>query len=1199
MLGRRVRLWLAVAVLGVLVPAAAFGLIRTGYGRWYWQNPLPQGNYLYDVQFPTATTGWAIGERGTVLKSTDGGVSWTAQQAGTGTSANRKYSAMSFVNANVGYIAGDVVMQTTNGGGQWIGRTPGSYPGCVFSDVCFVDASTGWVVARDTANDVARILKTTDGGQFWSDQALPNDPRLTADPAFTQTSADYWLTAITFADASNGWAVGVSRGTLRSGVVLKTENGGASWTGAALSSNQPARLGIWEKFADVACVRGDAARVWICGSDGLLYRTETGGGDSRASAAAWTEHGQNAFGALTHLSFANSTTGWVVGGQSDVGVVLRTTNGGTFWEPQVAVTRRPLNSVFARDANTAWAVGEDGAIIYTKNGGSPWRTSSDEKKRPSLRAVDFRNVDRGWAVGEDGTILSTTSRGRVWNLQASTLEPLSGSAGTLRAALNGVCFVDDTYGWIVGDLGTYDTSPVNRWTILKTTDGGAHWVQQLRGPSGYVHLYDVKFVDRLNGWAVGDGGTILRTTDGGDNWFEEPSGVTEPLRAIDMRSSVNGWIVGEAGTILRNINGTWSQVTPPAQVGGAALEDVAFVDARNGWIVGDNATIMRTTNGGTDWSVENPGISWPAAPYLTSVTFADPYNGWIGGYIPSAGGIATGWTVIRTGDGGSGWVEEDPGAGYGKNLMALDAVDSGHAWGVGSWGAIMSNFDIDVVPPAPPSRFTATGGRYSVYLTWVNPVLDFTSTRIWRSSTGYAPSALGGVGQTSVYSGTGTSLNNTGLANGKRYYYTAFARDASGNWSAAAKATAATKDVVSPGPVTGLRVVAGASAGASIVSWTNPADGDFAGVRVLRKEGAASGSPSDGTVVFNGKAKTCSDSGLLAGRTYYYTVYARDGVPNWSVRAYATFTVPVPARGFTRIAGPDRYATAVQVSKRFSSGVAGCVVSFGGNFPDALAAGPLARAYGGPVLLTQTGSVPYVVLSELSRLAPKRVFVTGSTKVVSDAVLAQLRALPSGPVVTRVAGPDRFATAAAIADRVKAKRGSVSKVVVVTGADFPDALAIAPLASAKGWPILLTRATALPSPTVACLLRLGAPAALVVGTKTDVSDVVKASLPGATRIDSVYPAVTSALVLDYAKTIGVTPAHVGLAVSTKYPDGLTAGPYLARDGGLLLLTDTSTLPDSLRVRLTLNKATVRRVDIFGSTLAVSDAVVQAVRLALQ
>ena len=67
----------------LLLPGAATAWVSTGDGTWVWQNPLPQGNRLLDTAFVNASTGWAVGESGTIIHTTDGGDTWVGQDSGT------------------------------------------------------------------------------------------------------------------------------------------------------------------------------------------------------------------------------------------------------------------------------------------------------------------------------------------------------------------------------------------------------------------------------------------------------------------------------------------------------------------------------------------------------------------------------------------------------------------------------------------------------------------------------------------------------------------------------------------------------------------------------------------------------------------------------------------------------------------------------------------------------------------------------------------------------------------------------------------------------------------------------------------------------------------------------------------------------------------------------------------------------------
>src|SRR6185437_12516851 len=155
----------------------------------------------------------------------------------------------------------------------------------------------------------------------------------------------------------------------------------------------------------------------------------------------------------------------------------------------------------------------------------------------------------------------------------------------------------------------------------------------------------------------------------------------------------------------------------------------------------------------------------------------------------------------------------------------------------------------------------------------------------------------------------------------------------------------------------------------------------------------------------------------------------------------------------TRLGGDDRYATAAAISAAsFKPGVPVAYVATGANFPDALAGAPVAGAVGGPILLVASDAIPAATATELARLKPASIVILGSSGVVSDTVASALGAYTAG-TVTRLGGDDRYATAAAIS--AASFKPGVAVAYVATGANFPDALAGAPVAGAAGGPILL------------------------------------------------------------------------------------------------------------------------------------------------
>ena len=164
--------------------------------------------------------------------------------------------------------------------------------------------------------------------------------------------------------------------------------------------------------------------------------------------------------------------------------------------------------------------------------------------------------------------------------------------------------------------------------------------------------------------------------------------------------------------------------------------------------------------------------------------------------------------------------------------------------------------------------------------------------------------------------------------------------------------------------------------------------------------------------------------------------------------------------GVTRAGGLDRYDTAARLSAAtFRAGVETVWVATGTEASDALSASAAAGATGAPVLLIRPDGVPASVEAELRRLAPRRIVVAGGGSAVPEAVRILLTRF--APAVTRVAGPDRYATSAAISTYGFPAPTAV-RVLLASGEKFPDALVAAPVAARQRGPVLLVRPTCVP-----------------------------------------------------------------------------------------------------------------------------------------
>lgn len=205
-----------------------------------------------------------------------------------------------------------------------------------------------------------------------------------------------------------------------------------------------------------------------------------------------------------------------------------------------------------------------------------------------------------------------------------------------------------------------------------------------------------------------------------------------------------------------------------------------------------------------------------------------------------------------------------------------------------------------------------------------------------------------------------------------------------------------------------------------------------------------------------------------------------------------------------RYQGADRYATAADIARAFPADTVGtiggrrtAIVTSGRGFTDALAAGPLAFAQGYPVLLTDPQELPEVSTRALDDLGIELVVVVGGEAVVSDRVVQQL--LGRGGEVRRLAGANRRATAAAVADFAVDELAFTADVGLVSGADFPDALAASAHAGRYGEVLLLTAGPGALGTETEAWLRARGPAVNLVEAFGGTSAVSDATLAEACR----------------------------------------------------------------------------------------------------
>ncbi|USQ80068.1 cell wall-binding repeat-containing protein [Ornithinimicrobium faecis] len=192
-----------------------------------------------------------------------------------------------------------------------------------------------------------------------------------------------------------------------------------------------------------------------------------------------------------------------------------------------------------------------------------------------------------------------------------------------------------------------------------------------------------------------------------------------------------------------------------------------------------------------------------------------------------------------------------------------------------------------------------------------------------------------------------------------------------------------------------------------------------------------------------------------------------------------------------RVTGGNRYATAANVAKTFGQRVDVVYVATGLDYPDALAGAARAGYNNGPVLLVQPGNVPAATREAMRAINPYRVVVLGGNIAINGSVANELKSLTRAKNLQRVAGPDRYSTAAELA---RYYPNGLDTVVIATGREFPDALSGAARAGEQAGPVLLVTADSVGSTTRDVLRYLTPKQILIVGGQGAVSNKVETIL---------------------------------------------------------------------------------------------------------
>lgn len=317
---------------------------------------------------------------------------------------------------------------------------------------------------------------------------------------------------------------------------------------------------------------------------------------------------------------------------------------------------------------------------------------------------------------------------------------------------------------------------------------------------------------------------------------------------------------------------------------------------------------------------------------------------------------------------------------------------------------------------------------------------------------------------------------------------------------------------------------------------------------------------------------------------------ARDPQTHDLMVVQASVIVTVKSAAVFRDSGPDRYGTAAAISAGDFADpdlVNIVFVATGENFPDGLAGAAVAGKLGAPLLLVRGDSIPQVIADELARLDPDTIVILGGSHVVSNAVAAALGNYAT--TVVRLAGVDRYATAAEISQYGYPADGSATQVVIATGTNFADALPGGPAAAKVGGPLLLTDRESLPQVIRDEIVRLNPDRIVVLGGTAAISQAVfnelEALAPTVARLEGANRYETAVATSQEAFS---DAARVYVATGLNFPDALAGAAAAAVRGAPVLLVPGTSLPGEVGDEIT--RLGAKTVIVLGGTDVVTSDV---------
>jgi photosystem II stability/assembly factor-like uncharacterized protein len=595
---RAVALAIGVAAAIAAVSNVSVASVNVSDSGWSWANPTPQGRTLNTIAF-SGGVGYAAGQGGTVLSTSNAGASWSGLTTGTtgnleseqvlssstvvvggeggcitritsdgGKTFRRIFNvaekgcpepvaAFSFVSPQVGFLLlHNGSLEATADGGETFSRKTG-IPGTAASSgggglqgvaVHFLSPTVGLAFVNGPSG-ASSAYTTPDGGVSWNAVALPAGAR---------------VTSVHFVDEKNAYAIGPQ-------TLLRTTDGGATWEAEPIAAGNA--------FNSVDCASATECMLTVSGGNQLVKTTDGGATDTVTTSSSSLIYG---------AAYASAKQIVAVGVG---GATVLSSDGGATFSPSSVDIGGEYSRLRSGPGGLVLAPGAKGDVALSGDGGQTWRVIATQTSA-ELLDVAFSTPQVGYALDVNGGLQQTSNGGTSWQ----TLSP-----GTTTPARSLVAMGTKAV-MLVGPIG------------IHRAVGGGRFVPVSGKAVASARLSDYDVTGNTVFAFGADTHTLIRSSDFGASWRAVRLPLTNKkgkskvsIRSVAFTSSARGLLLDTSGRVWSTRNGgaSWKEVLGAGTSDGIQL---AFSDPSHGFLTlrlfgGDvrNAYVLRTADGGATW----------------------------------------------------------------------------------------------------------------------------------------------------------------------------------------------------------------------------------------------------------------------------------------------------------------------------------------------------------------------------------------------------------------------------------------------------------------------------------------------------------------------------------------------------------------------------------------------------------------------